>query len=297
MRNSSRHSSFFNSQRDGFGVGELLIVIAIIGILLALLLPAIGAAREAARRADCTNKLRQVALACMMHSERNKQNLPIGIDTAKHRSGFVALLPYLEATVLFNMYDDEKPADKNAAVKTRIPIFACPNDPNANDPNEGTWTSPGKGEYARSNYVMNFGGSTLDPGDAKTDDEGTLHGPFILNKVNSVAAITDGTSNTALCSEIVIGGANGKGPEGAWGYGDAGACAYTHKNLPNSGTATVLGGKDNWKKAEATASSFHPGGVNVVFCDAHVSYFSNATDDDTWKALGTSHGKEAVFAP
>ncbi|MEK6246884.1 MAG: DUF1559 domain-containing protein [Planctomycetales bacterium] len=270
-----------NKQRSGFSITDLLIVIAVLGILIALLLPAISAAREAARRNDCSVRLRQVALATTMYGTMHKDQIPVGIETATHFSGFVDLLPYLELNMLSEDYDRSKPADKNEVLRFGPAIFKCPSD----NP-EGTWKSPGGGTYGRSNYLMNFGSAEL-----KSDD-----GPFKLNSNSGFGAISDGTVNTAFYSEIVSGGENKMDPNGAWGYGDAGTSAYTHKHLPNAGDKTVLGGGAKWAKAEATASSLHPGGVDVAFGDTHVSFVADNIDKKVWQAYGTRAGKEKVFA-
>ena len=106
---SSPSRAAFGSRRDAFTLVELLVVIAIIGILIGLLLPAVQAAREAARRMQCTNNIKQIALACQNYHEAVKKAYPAGAfvarsgdDEFKRVSGFVPLCPYLEQSALYD---------------------------------------------------------------------------------------------------------------------------------------------------------------------------------------------------
>ena len=117
----------------GFTLVELLVVIAIIGILIAMLLPAINSAREAARRLDCSNKMRQVALALQLYSTKNRDAIPVGITSATKHSGFIALLPDLEAGNFYDAYNyanasTAQMGDGITAVAAQLAIFKCPSD-------------------------------------------------------------------------------------------------------------------------------------------------------------------------
>ncbi|MCE9548661.1 MAG: DUF1559 domain-containing protein, partial [Planctomycetia bacterium] len=85
-------------------------------------------------------------------------------------------------------------------------------------------------------------------------------------------------------------------PSGAWGYGEAGSCAYTHKNPPTNSPVPPIASTSatNFTTAEATASSNHPGGVNVVFGDNHVQMISTSIDLKLWQAWGTADGGEKI---
>ncbi|MCF0234201.1 MAG: DUF1559 domain-containing protein [Thermoguttaceae bacterium] len=135
----------FNSRR-GFTLVELLVVIAIIGILIGLLLPAVQAAREAARRMQCTNNLKQIALATMNYVDANRDTLPPGAYGARNGSWAIALFPFIEQTALaqnwtwgINYKDDGSLTQlfANAGTLTRngaglenvrIDGYACPSD-------------------------------------------------------------------------------------------------------------------------------------------------------------------------
>ena len=273
----------------GFTLVELLVVIAIIGILIAMLLPAIQTARESARRTDCSSKLRQLALACQMYAQNNREQIVPGIVKTGNHSGLVGLLPYLEASVLFKNYDFSLASTSNAAVvATKLPIYVCPSD------NKNGFYRVGSTDFARSNYVMNFGSQHIEA-------VGADAGPFRLDQSSSYASMSiDGTTNTALYSEVKAGDLNTE-PAGAWGYGEAGSCAYTHLTLPNGGSGGTpivqpAGSGGNWSTAHASASSFHPGGVNVAFAGTAVSFMNDNIDQSRWSAYGTANGGEAYFA-
>ena len=190
-------------------------VIAIIGILIALLLPAVQAAREAARRMTCTNKLKQLALSCHTYHDVAK-GLPsatghmfnLRITPYDDRwDGFTFLLPFVELQSLYEQYDSETvynysymyvPVEGHP--KTIQPnVFVCPSDGNA------------QGKHScympRNSYVMNLGDAPVtwpSAGTGKLTLAGLGRGVFGYRTFYNFSAITDGTSNTALLSERCV---------------------------------------------------------------------------------------------
>ena len=121
---------------SGFTLVELLVVIAIIGILVALLLPAIQAAREAARRAQCENNMKQVGLAVLNYESTKKllpsSKRPLGVTTAPRIAGMTLLLPYFEESSKLSQFDltlNWSNAANFKVVSTPIPAFLCPTSP------------------------------------------------------------------------------------------------------------------------------------------------------------------------
>jgi prepilin-type N-terminal cleavage/methylation domain-containing protein/prepilin-type processing-associated H-X9-DG protein len=204
--------------RRGFTLIELLVVIAIIGVLIALLLPAVQAAREAARRAQCTNNLKQIGIAVHNYATAQKEALPWGdgpwwIEWSAH----TMLLPYLEQQPIYNSINFgnslpyfgpsfviNHPANTTAAY-AKIAAFICPSDfDRLTDPN------------GHNNYMANSGSApnSMYAGIAGTNGwNGPVAGPFIYSDAGTVtnqggthipiSNITDGLSNTAAFSERV----------------------------------------------------------------------------------------------
>ena len=206
-------------KHQGFTLVELLVVIAIIGILIALLLPAVQAARESARRAQCVNNLKQIGIA--LHNYHDVYNtLPPGgfmneYPTAP--SPFLAklgystqarILPYLEQTALANLinfnYDWNAPPNAPAQFVS-IKSFLCPSDahllvpPTAGAPNN---------YYANYGTNIIFGDPALQPPGSPNATMPQPNGVFYYDFCTPFSAILDGTSNTAAFSEKVTGDFN-----------------------------------------------------------------------------------------
>jgi prepilin-type N-terminal cleavage/methylation domain-containing protein/prepilin-type processing-associated H-X9-DG protein len=203
-------------KRRGFTLIELLVVIAIIGILIALLLPAVQKVREAANRIKCANNLKQIGLA-VFNYESTFGTLPpgagplptINADYANDSRASVQalILPYVEQANKFNQFDlryDVNGAAQNEAARLQdVPIFLCPADPSTAAFNDAN------GPVGRSNYFGNMGSNAysgnLDPATAgifNFESNYKVHlkqGQLISVRIGE---ITDGTSNTAMFSEV-----------------------------------------------------------------------------------------------
>jgi prepilin-type N-terminal cleavage/methylation domain-containing protein/prepilin-type processing-associated H-X9-DG protein len=303
--------------RRAFTLVELLVVIAIIGILVALLLPAVQAAREAGRRSQCSNNLKQWALAMHNYADIYRGQLPAGMISAGGMPGMqrhtwvVSVFAQMEQTALFNQYDFKQPfylpphIVQNAntgLLYTSFPALYCPS-----DRGDGKWQGDTYWR-TRGNYVVSFGNTrTTGP---------TSVGVFALNKFQGLARITDGTSNTLLMAELLMAHA-----DNVWDcrgdiHNDDDGAFFSTANTPNSGvdacaictpTAGILrpppcqatgnrfDGSSN--AAAVSARSNHPGGVQVALADGSVRFISNTIAVATWQAMGSSGGGEAVEVP
>ena len=302
-------------KRRAFTLVELLVVIAIIGILIGLLMPAINAAREAGRRAQCQNNLKQLGLALInYHEARGAFPCGAAIAVPGQCSGsdcrgtpfYVAILPYLELSSWeknFNYTDkwgyqgwwNDHPELATAA----IPTFICPSDtrsrqyPNIRD------------------YFGITGGKTLIVhnfrGDVYRD------GLFGINLRNSVVKVTDGTAHTLAVGESVHVALYGMGP--GYGIADQGGPAYwldgtgcslsdncaptshslgrglrSTKNPINANILPMAPDAEN----EAPFGSYHPGGAYFLYCDGHVGLLSDTINMTTYQALSTIAGSEVI---
>jgi prepilin-type N-terminal cleavage/methylation domain-containing protein/prepilin-type processing-associated H-X9-DG protein len=315
----------------GFTLVELLVVIAIIGVLVALLLPAVQAAREAARRLQCANNLKQVALATLNFESLNGF-LPAGAlfceevdrqrcdQTLREYSMFLLILPYLEETLLEEGYDyDQRIYNwRNGIVSlAQTSTYVCPTDNAA---------GRRSGSFARSNYVVCFGSTNLAPllsQDGQSiypstrsfdlDFDGPMvetDGVFRLQaskKGRKLSKITDGTSNTVMASELIAGQEAPPDCRGLWILVTAGGSMYTHGITPNSSvpdelTSGCCPGPDVFPPCvkvpvyigTAGARSRHPGGVNAMFVDGHVQFKNDTIDLLVWQSLATIYGGETI---
>jgi len=309
----------------GFTLVELLVVIAIIGILIALLLPAVQAARESGRRISCENNIKQIALA--MHNYHDVYDqLPMGTVLSGPKSGgyesnpiyngmagpghtaFIMILPFLEEKEVHDLYDYNSRANdppNRQAVSSFIQPYICPSD----DAPGRFWLM-----FSRSNYGLNFGSAhtTRSRGDVTTD------GPFQEGIGRDMADMIDGTSYTAMVSELLSGREDYRGHRlqgdirGLWAQFDMGSCLYSHKYTPNSSVGDVLYDGDRycrhqpqlnlpctpggavWHQQFASARSNHPGGVTVVFVDGHVRFIQETISAIIWKYLGARNDGQVI---
>lgn len=341
----------------GFTLVELLVVIAIIGILIALLLPAVQAAREAARRMQCTNNLKQLGLAMHTYYDANDA-LPGGAKAANSHSWAIAILPYIEQEARLSNFDSTQGYDAiGTGYNNRelwfnpISTFSCPSDKVGYKVHDGDPTAGYRGRHMY-NYMVNVGCTALFdtngsmtytgenfwvqrmPSSVVPIPDVTFKGAYFgthtvsgVGTYGTIDGVPDGTSNSVIMSEILIGNTCLQESSGAmrqdtrgvlWRaylspwfttylppntshhdkqfYSPCRCCSEPKNNLPclnMSITASDVSGRSIDIGYQA-ARSRHTGGVNAVMGDGSVHFVSSTINEVTWQILGsTASGQSA----
>ncbi len=297
-------------RRRGFTLIELLVVIAIIAVLIALLLPAVQAAREAARRSQCVNNLKQIALAAQNYHDINGAfpggsysglvNNPL-IHFQENFSCLVRLLPFTEQSPMYNAVNFSLGYASWANMTiagVRMSILTCPSD-SRNEPvplrtvsangtvpgwNFGVQFSEGIPDsfytaafssYAgcmgtfSNNYQLSYGPAEF------AQFNGVIYNDSSVN----ISAIADGTSNTMIFGEHCKSNLYQFDPayavsDGMWSSGRYYDTLFSTYYPPNIGTNGINAGDPSYLYPTA-ATSKHPGGVNMAFCDGSVRFIKN----------------------
>ena len=313
-----RHSPARSRCLRGFTLIELLVVIAIIGVLIALLLPAVQSAREAARRAQCANNLKQLGLASANYESSNGV-FPLGCymmpNPGDPNSGpcsgqyehsiLIRLLPFVEQSTLYNAFNTNihfSFPDNGTVQATGLKALWCPSDPSVSQidysifaygmrftsykGNAGTWFSPGRyADPSCSDY--NFGTQISQ-----------ANGIFNFYSRTTIAAITDGTTNTALMAEFAYGKLS-RADRICWAWWDSGNYSDTmySSSYPlnpfNNGSYVSNGAAITSDIHTSAASSFHPGGANFAFCDGSVRFIKDSIQQNPQTA---NSGSVQAFA-
>jgi prepilin-type N-terminal cleavage/methylation domain-containing protein/prepilin-type processing-associated H-X9-DG protein len=303
----------------GFTLVELLVVIAIIGILVALLLPAVQAAREAARRAQCTNNLKQIVLAIANYESTSKTYPPgrMGCDcwtgnvcgnrpdsTRPGTSGFVMILPQMELQGLYDSFNDFQlgavypatgcggtadTAGWNTGIAqyllVRPKAYVCPSDT----------SEPNRGSAATGSYALVHGSRGPTNGIDQMLVKHYNTGVFNYRTVYRTSDVTDGLSNTMFAGEVIE--AHTADSSNRWLVGSrhTDSLRSTDNPLntpPSTGVVVTLYGN----RVNGAFASRHPNGAMFAFGDGHVNFFSENIDLTVYRALSTRAEGEAVEA-
>jgi len=307
----------------GLTLIEILVVITIIGVLLALLLPAVQAAREAGRRTQCANNLHQVGIAIHGYHAAHRcfppGKITVGpwINCVNYTSWPIAILPYLERNDLYREYHQDKAneAPENALVREGVvTTYVCPNDDTA-----GRLESPGSGPgnkiaYRGGSYRGMSGRSdgrgwwdanwdTIENDPLPKDWIGVFH---VVGRGNldceSLDKIRDGASNTLMVGESYTRTHTDRGTFWAYSYTcyNAGSATPLPQTLIADYDACINAGDrtsyhDN--ACKRAWGSFHPGGLHFANCDGSVHLVNQEIDLETFCQLATIHGREGTALP
>jgi prepilin-type N-terminal cleavage/methylation domain-containing protein len=294
-------------KRRAFTLVELLVVIAIIGTLVALLLPAIQAAREAARKTSCRNNLHQIGVA-MHNYEAAFGKLPPGYKYVSGSQGnalgyswTAMLLPFMELQTMYDAFDFTKPIydNINAAIREQhIGTLLCPTD----DVSPTGFVEMGAERYAMACYVANFGTPDLDEDQEQKLGPSGPWGPFYRNSSTELKHLVDGLSHTLMAGERQNGPFRTSGSHGVhieyettW----AGAVRDIDEHADDHGHMVLFqtGHTPNHPDSDdRDVSASHPGEALFLLCDGSVHSIREDIEQSLYSALGTMRGEETVAA-
>ena len=262
-----------------FTLIELLVVIAIIGVLVALLLPAVQAAREAARRLQCVNNLKQIGVALHGYHDASRTfptggwiALPTQPETRNMNIGWsAAVLPWLEQRALYDGLNVGLPYNASAnstAAGSVLRVYLCPSEPRRSE-----WNTLAGDPFPCAD--ADYGGLYGERMSSRNDPP---RGVMIFNRCLSIAEVSDGTSQTIQV---------GEDPEAIHAVWANGHNIFDQAFPINSRPASEFGEE---------LTSQHPGGVNVLFADGSVRFLKDSTSRAAVAALCTRNGSEILSA-
>ncbi|MBA2115339.1 DUF1559 domain-containing protein [Bremerella alba] len=290
-----------SSKSRGFTLVELLVVIAIIGVLIALLLPAVQQAREAARRMQCQNNLKQLGLALHNHHD-TYGNFPTFTAGSINISYVVHLLPFIEQDNLYDLFPRDASGNlqitssNDVRATNRIDALLCPSGTIQNS------TYSGQSDRYTNHYygVLGPKGENVQTGDDYELDTlggqggASLQGFFQWQKEMRFADITDGTSNTLAIGEISWKDAGCHRPWTRGGETQSGGVhSASAKNVFNAINAVgYVSASTNWN--DASFGSEHPGVAQFLLGDGSVRSVSESVAMTVYRAMASRNGGETV---
>ncbi|MCA9011435.1 MAG: DUF1559 domain-containing protein [Planctomycetaceae bacterium] len=289
--------------RRGFSLIELLVVIAVIAILVSLLLPAVQQAREAARRTQCRNNLKQLGLALHNYHDTHRVFPPGSLPGTGLAWGFVAhTLPFFEQTSVYNTIDfaqtdcavflkAQQSAGQANAASVVLSILACPSDPRSGTlllsgplgPSPDTYDA---GIVCPSNYLGVAGSresAAWCPYSGITNGNGMM---FTSSRVR-MSDITDGTSNTLMLGE------RGIREDFGWGWPICGG-TECEQYISSERGLTPADNPPNTPDIERRFWSWHAGGNHFLLTDGAVRFLSTSMDYNNFTALSTRSSGEVI---
>ncbi len=311
-----RHQCCFRTRSKGFTLVELLVVIAIIGVLVGLLLPAVQSAREAARRMQCTNNLKQLGLGLLTYEQAMGSYPPAEIHGGSwntNYSGYSSgaehcqwegqigcwmnlVFPFIDQQAAYDILDFEarpqySSENNQQVMQMQFPLFFCPTD-NFHELTNG-WGPSGENSIPEnksriSNYFAVLGtsenGNAIHP-DGTTGASHHCHrgdGMFYNDSAIKTTQIRDGTSNTAMLAETFARSPLDGDPLLSRGMNLGCFVAF---DQPINSQIDL----DPWK-----VNCFHSGGCNMAFADGSVHFVSEAIAWDTYQGMATINGGEII---
>jgi prepilin-type N-terminal cleavage/methylation domain-containing protein/prepilin-type processing-associated H-X9-DG protein len=308
--------------RRGISLIELLVVVAVVGIMVAVLLPAVQSARAAAREASCTENLKQIGLA-LHNYETSQATLPMsqvrGEGRGNGQSTFTLILPFLEQIPLYNGYNfdlENYDVTNHTSVRARVSTFLCPENPNVENIGAADVRFPeSRASFAKAHYGANWGGGHGSRGEAgrgyrRTRPQGDSHGPwgddFAKERGNylgvMMTVITPDGQAMAADGQPKARVVNRKGiTDGAsftlaivekrdsfgWAVGGWGGSEFDVHTSP------AYEGDDKLAR-KVYSGSTHAEGPNALMCDGSVRQLRARQDRALWYALITRAGAEPV---